>query len=121
MVYGNLGTGSATGVCFTRNPITGRAELYGKCLVNAQGEDVVQSTGVGGASQRIAFMRTWQPDVYDQLVTNCRVLEEAFCDMQVCTLQARYLVLSVPPTSKLLLRILAACTTHRHVAQRPFA
>src|SRR5690349_2418951 len=41
MVFGNMGPTSATGVAFTRNPSTGERELYGECLVNAQGEDVV--------------------------------------------------------------------------------
>jgi len=41
MVFGNLGTGSATGVAFTRNPSTGAKLLYGEFLPNAQGEDVV--------------------------------------------------------------------------------
>lgn len=41
MVFGNLGSSSATGVAFTRNPSTGEAELYGEFLVNARGEDVV--------------------------------------------------------------------------------
>ncbi len=41
MVFGNLGTSSATGVAFTRNPSTGEKALYGEFLVNAQGEDVV--------------------------------------------------------------------------------
>lgn len=41
MVFGNMGPTSATGVAFTRNPSTGKRELYGEFLVNAQGEDVV--------------------------------------------------------------------------------
>ncbi|MDD5394081.1 MAG: pyruvate, phosphate dikinase [Thiothrix sp.] len=41
MVFGNMGTDSATGVGFTRNPGTGENVLYGEYLVNAQGEDVV--------------------------------------------------------------------------------
>ena len=41
MVFGNMGDRSATGVVFTRNPSTGKNELYGEFLVNAQGEDVV--------------------------------------------------------------------------------
>jgi pyruvate, orthophosphate dikinase len=41
MVYGNLGTGSGTGVAFTRNPATGARGVYGDYLENAQGEDVV--------------------------------------------------------------------------------
>lgn len=41
MVFGNLGTGSGTGVAFSRDPGTGVRELKGEYLVNAQGEDVV--------------------------------------------------------------------------------
>jgi pyruvate,orthophosphate dikinase len=41
MVFGNMGEDSATGVAFTRNPSTGKKEIYGEFLVNAQGEDVV--------------------------------------------------------------------------------
>ena len=41
MVFGNKGESSGTGVCFTRDPSTGEAVLYGEFLVNAQGEDVV--------------------------------------------------------------------------------
>lgn len=41
MVFGNMGTDSATGVCFSRNPSTGEAVFYGEYLTNAQGEDVV--------------------------------------------------------------------------------
>ena len=41
MVFGNLGDNSGTGVCFTRDPATGRPGIYGDYLPNAQGEDVV--------------------------------------------------------------------------------
>ena len=41
MVFGNLGHDSGTGVCFTRDPSSGRRGMYGDYLVNAQGEDVV--------------------------------------------------------------------------------
>ncbi|MBE6123782.1 MAG: pyruvate, phosphate dikinase [Solobacterium sp.] len=42
MVFGNMGSDCATGVCFTRNPSTGsNAYFYGEYLINAQGEDVV--------------------------------------------------------------------------------
>ena len=41
MVFGNLSEDSGTGVCFTRDPATGRAGVYGDYLPNAQGEDVV--------------------------------------------------------------------------------
>ncbi|MHC4258913.1 MAG: pyruvate, phosphate dikinase [Planctomycetota bacterium] len=41
MVFGNMGDDCGTGVCFTRNPSTGKKEFYGEFLMNAQGEDVV--------------------------------------------------------------------------------
>src|SRR5690606_33977960 len=41
MVFGNLTSDSGTGVCFTRDPATGQAGVYGDYLTNAQGEDVV--------------------------------------------------------------------------------
>ena len=41
MVFGNLNEKSGTGVAFTRFPSTGKNELYGEYLMNAQGEDVV--------------------------------------------------------------------------------
>jgi pyruvate,orthophosphate dikinase len=41
MVFGNLGGDSGTGVCFTRDPASGKQGVYGDYLPNAQGEDVV--------------------------------------------------------------------------------
>ena len=41
MVFGNLNENSGTGVAFSRFPSTGKNELYGEYLMNAQGEDVV--------------------------------------------------------------------------------
>lgn len=42
MVYGNLTEDdSASGVCFTRSPVSGVKELYGEVLFCAQGEEVV--------------------------------------------------------------------------------
>jgi len=41
MVFGNMGTNSATGVAFTRDASTGEDLFNGEYLINAQGEDVV--------------------------------------------------------------------------------
>lgn len=41
MVFGNMGSNSATGVAFTRDAATGENLFNGEYLVNAQGEDVV--------------------------------------------------------------------------------
>jgi pyruvate,orthophosphate dikinase len=37
MVFGNMGEGSGTGVAFTRNPSTGKKELYGEYLLERAG------------------------------------------------------------------------------------
>lgn len=79
MVFGNKGTGSGTGVCFTRNPNTGADEIYGEYLENAQGEDVVAGTRT---PLSIAQLRDTSPAAYEQLVKNVKVLEYHYNDMQ---------------------------------------
>ncbi|MEK9922715.1 MAG: PEP/pyruvate-binding domain-containing protein, partial [Rhodospirillales bacterium] len=41
MVFGNIDNTSASGVMFTRNPLTGEKALHGEFLIQAQGEDIV--------------------------------------------------------------------------------
>ena len=41
MVFGNMGSNSATGVAFSRDAATGENLFNGEYLINAQGEDVV--------------------------------------------------------------------------------
>src|SRR5690606_41490411 len=43
MVFGNMGEDSATGVAFTRDPVTGARSISGEFLVGAQGEEVISS------------------------------------------------------------------------------
>ena len=43
MIFGNLSGGSATGVAFTRDPLTGERVLNGEYLTRAQGEDVLST------------------------------------------------------------------------------
>lgn len=47
MVFGNRGATSATGVAFTRDPLTGERVLNGEYLTEAQGEDVVAGVRTG--------------------------------------------------------------------------
>jgi pyruvate,orthophosphate dikinase len=47
MVFGNKGPTSATGVAFTRDPLTGERVLNGEYLTEAQGEDVVAGIRTG--------------------------------------------------------------------------
>lgn len=80
MVFGNLGSTSGTGVCFSRNPNTGDEALYGEYLEDAQGEDVV--AGIRTPLDIQQGMRVSHPQAYQQLVKNVRILESAFHDMQ---------------------------------------
>ena len=79
MVFGNLGADSGTGVAFTRNPITGKKELYGDYLANAQGEDVV--AGVRD-TEPIKALRRRLPKVFSQFERYARRLEKHYRDVQ---------------------------------------
>ena len=79
MVFGNMGSDSGTGVCFTRNPSTGEAVLFGEFLINAQGEDVVAGIRT---PQPIAQLRDELPEIYQELTKVCRLLEKHFKDIQ---------------------------------------
>ncbi len=79
MVFGNAGTGSGTGVAFTRNPISGEPTLYGEFLEDAQGEDVVAGIRT---PQSIASLAEVMPEVYDQFVDIAQRLEDNYRDMQ---------------------------------------
>ena len=79
MVFGNKGDRSATGVCFTRDPSTGEAGLYGEYLVNAQGEDVVSGVRT---PQPIEEMRERLPDAFEQLLETMTRLEQHYRDVQ---------------------------------------
>jgi pyruvate,orthophosphate dikinase len=79
MVFGNKGEGSATGVCFTRDPSTGEQGVYGEFLLNAQGEDVVAGTRT---PQPLAELHDRLPEAYDQLLETIAALERHYRDMQ---------------------------------------
>jgi len=79
IVFGNLGSDSGTGVCFTRNPSTGEPTLFGEFLANAQGEDVVAGIRT---PKPIANLEKDFPKVHQQLLALCRLLERHFKDMQ---------------------------------------
>jgi pyruvate,orthophosphate dikinase len=79
MAFGNMGDDSGTGVAFTRNPISGRKELYGDYLANAQGEDVV--AGVRD-TEPITALKRRQPQVYKQFEDYAKRLEAHYRDVQ---------------------------------------
>jgi pyruvate, orthophosphate dikinase len=79
MVFGNKGEDSGTGVCFTRDPSTGEAGIWGEFLTNAQGEDVVAGIRT---PEPLARMERKLPDAYEQLTDTIRRLEEHYREMQ---------------------------------------
>jgi pyruvate,orthophosphate dikinase len=79
MVFGNKGSGSGTGVCFTRDPATGEARLFGEFLPDAQGEDVVAGIRTPEPIER---MRETMPAAYEQLVDTLARLEAHYREMQ---------------------------------------
>ncbi len=79
MAFGNMGNTSGTGVAFTRDPATGEKKLMGEFLINAQGEDVVAGVRT---PQPIAQLKEVMPEVYDQFVNICSILENHYRDMQ---------------------------------------
>jgi pyruvate,orthophosphate dikinase len=81
MVFGNMGANSGTGVAFTRNPSTGKKELYGEYLLNAQGEDVVAGTRTPNP---ISQLKKELPKVYEEFNARTQLLEKHYQDMQDC-------------------------------------
>ena len=102
MVYGNLGSTSATGVCFTRNAATGYDLFNGEFLVNAQGEDVVagirtpQEVSLEGSQnwakmtgvdeelrlKKYPSLEELMPGAYEELIEYETRLENHYQDMQ---------------------------------------
>ncbi len=91
MVFGNLGSSSATGVAFTRNPSTGENALYGEFLVNAQGEDVVagirtpqsitEEGRLSSGSEKPSLEKL-MPEAFAEFRATCLRLESHYRDMQ---------------------------------------
>ena len=91
MVFGNMGENCATGVAFTRNPSTGKKEIFGEYLINAQGEDVVAGTRtpqyitkkskMGTDSKKISLEES-MPKIFNQLRKIFNQLEKKYRDMQ---------------------------------------
>ncbi len=78
MVFGDLGSDSGTGVCFTRDPSTGEKVAYGDYLQQAQGEDVV-----AGVRNTVSLedLGDLQVDCHRQLLETMDMLEHHYHDM----------------------------------------
>ncbi len=91
MVFGNMGDDCATGVVFTRDPSSGKNEIYGEYLINAQGEDVVAGTRtpqhitkkarINSGGKKLSMEET-MPKVFKQLKKILSTLEKHYKDMQ---------------------------------------
>ncbi|MBI2251482.1 MAG: pyruvate, phosphate dikinase, partial [Armatimonadetes bacterium] len=79
MVFGNLGENSGTGVAFTRDASTGKKEITGDFLFQAQGEDVVAGTRT---PLSIKVMREKLPEIYQKLEEIAKKLETHYRDLQ---------------------------------------
>jgi phosphoenolpyruvate synthase/pyruvate phosphate dikinase len=78
MVFGTLGDDSGAGVCFSRDPSTGRNEFSGVYLPNAQGREV--TAGVR-EPQKLPALQKALPLVYKKLSDAKGRLEKHFRDM----------------------------------------
>ncbi len=91
MVFGNMGSDSATGVGFTRNPGNGENKFYGEYLVNAQGEDVVAGIRTPAPvneysksehNKDLVSLEKNMPKIYKQLFQIQKRLDRHYRDMQ---------------------------------------
>ncbi|MFZ0611551.1 MAG: pyruvate, phosphate dikinase [Desulfobacterales bacterium] len=79
MVFGNMGSDSATGVAMTRNGSTGENQLEGDYLTNAQGEDVVAGIRM---TKDLQELKTEMPAAYGEFEKIARNLEKHYREMQ---------------------------------------
>ena len=79
MVFGNLTSGSGTGVLFTRDPLRGGDQPYGEWLPGGQGEDVVSGRFDPFPLEDLAAA---MPDVHQQLMQCAVRLELEGRDVQ---------------------------------------
>jgi pyruvate,orthophosphate dikinase len=86
-----MGTDSATGVGFTRNPGNGENKFYGEYLINAQGEDVVAGIrtpapinkySTSEHNKELATLEKTMPKIYKELFGIQKHLEKHYRDMQ---------------------------------------
>ncbi|RLD23556.1 MAG: pyruvate, phosphate dikinase, partial [Bacteroidetes bacterium] len=102
MVYGNMGSQSASGVAFTRDASTGEDVFNGEYLIDAQGEDVVAGTRTpqqitlvaskkwakfadiseSERKEKYPSLEEYMPESYKELDEIQQKLEDHFTEMQ---------------------------------------
>ena len=91
MVFGNKGNNCATGVAFSRDPSTGKNQIFGEYIANAQGEELVSGIQTPlpinnqskncYSNDRISLEEI-MPEAYRELKNILHKLEYTFKDMQ---------------------------------------
>ena len=79
MVFGNLNENSGTGVAFSRDPSTGKKQIYAEYLPCAQGEDVVAGIRT---PLHIDELKNRMPEVYEEFSKTIKEMEAHYKDMQ---------------------------------------
>ncbi len=79
MKFGNKSGGSGSGVLFTRNPFTGKKELYGEYVVNRQGIEVVDGVA---ETKEINKLEQDNEKVYRQLIKEVSNIERIYQEAQ---------------------------------------
>ncbi|ADU49813.1 pyruvate, phosphate dikinase [Intrasporangium calvum] len=93
MVFGNRGDRSGSGVCFTRDPVTGAPGAFGDYLPDAQGEDVV--SGVRSPMD-LSELHRRDPEIHAELSRHLRSLETHYrdlCDVEFTVERGRLWIL----------------------------
>lgn len=79
MKFGNKDGHSGSGVLFTRNPLTGKKELYGEYVLNGQGIEVVNGIA---ETRAIDKLKQDNEEVYKQLVKEVSKIEKLYLEAQ---------------------------------------
>lgn len=92
MIFGNMGETSGCGRGSTRNPSTGRKELVGEFLLNAQGDELIEGAdrkpialavgAEGNNGQNGEPFERLMPQHFAQFQSICELLEAHYRDMQ---------------------------------------
>ena len=93
MVFGNRGERSGSGVCFTRDPVSGAPGVFGDYLPDAQGEDVVSGSR---SPMDLSELGRREPVLHEELSTHLRTLEEHYrdlCDVEFTVERGRLWIL----------------------------
>jgi pyruvate,orthophosphate dikinase len=83
MVFGNLDSNSATGVAFSRSPVSGENKLFGEYITGVQGEELVDGSRTPSSiRENPDSMEVRMPSLFNELSEICSNLELRYKDVQ---------------------------------------